>query len=187
MEKLIVENFLTIEKAELEVGRMTVIIGPQASGKSVLAKLVYFFRELLFNQFLSYGEDLEWVLGQSSDEPDIFYQKAQREFISLFEIDSLPKSEFNISYSVGEVWLQLQGWTGEYDSTEWKLIAAQKLTDLYQLLRTKYQEGIDAELNSTRRFTVGDTQDKAAEQLLEWGIKPGGTFIPASRSFFAHL
>jgi len=39
-EKLIVKNFGPIKEAELELGKVTVFIGEQASGKSVLAKLV---------------------------------------------------------------------------------------------------------------------------------------------------
>lgn len=51
MEKLTVKNFLVIRLAEFDVGRMNFIIGPQASGKSVLAKLLYFFREFLQTDF----------------------------------------------------------------------------------------------------------------------------------------
>ncbi|MFP5226302.1 MAG: hypothetical protein ACLGXA_01640 [Acidobacteriota bacterium] len=37
-----VENFSVIKKAKLEFGRITVLIGPQASGKSLLCNLAYF-------------------------------------------------------------------------------------------------------------------------------------------------
>jgi hypothetical protein len=42
MRKLTVKNFSVIEQAELEFGRVTVLIGPQSSGKSLLSKLAYF-------------------------------------------------------------------------------------------------------------------------------------------------
>lgn len=44
MEKLIVTNFLNIKHIELELGKINILIGPQAQGKSVVAKLVYFFQ-----------------------------------------------------------------------------------------------------------------------------------------------
>ncbi|GFE67559.1 hypothetical protein [Chroococcus sp. FPU101] len=44
MEKLIVTNFLNIKHIELEIGKINIPIGPQAQGKSVVAKLVYFFK-----------------------------------------------------------------------------------------------------------------------------------------------
>ncbi|MGD0859868.1 MAG: AAA family ATPase [Terracidiphilus sp.] len=42
MRKLTVKNFSVINEAELEFGKITVLIGPQASGKSLLCKLAYF-------------------------------------------------------------------------------------------------------------------------------------------------
>ena len=42
MRKLTVRNFSVIKEAELEFGKITVLIGPQSSGKSLLCKLAYF-------------------------------------------------------------------------------------------------------------------------------------------------
>jgi predicted ATP-dependent endonuclease of OLD family len=39
MRKLTVKNFSVIKDAELEFRRITVLIGPQAEGKSLLCKL----------------------------------------------------------------------------------------------------------------------------------------------------
>jgi hypothetical protein len=47
---LTVKNFSVIKEAKLEFGKITVLIGPQASGKSLLCKLAYFLgRELIMN------------------------------------------------------------------------------------------------------------------------------------------
>ena len=42
MRKLTVKTFSVIKDAELEFGRIIVLIGPQAEGKSLLCKLAYF-------------------------------------------------------------------------------------------------------------------------------------------------
>ena len=42
MRKLTVKNFSVIKEAELEFGKITVLIGPQSSGKSLLCKLAHF-------------------------------------------------------------------------------------------------------------------------------------------------
>jgi len=42
MRKLTVKNFSVIKDAELEFGKITVLIGPQSAGKSLLCKLAYF-------------------------------------------------------------------------------------------------------------------------------------------------
>lgn len=46
LEKLFVENFGPIKKADLELRKLTILIGEQASGKSVLAKLITLSRDL---------------------------------------------------------------------------------------------------------------------------------------------
>jgi predicted ATPase len=46
MEKLSIKNFAGLKQVELEPGPITGLIGPQASGKSIVAKLLYFFREI---------------------------------------------------------------------------------------------------------------------------------------------
>jgi len=46
MAKLIVKNFSCIKHAELDIANFTIIIGEQASGKSLLSKLVYFSQRI---------------------------------------------------------------------------------------------------------------------------------------------
>lgn len=41
-----IKNFLIIDSAEIEIKKFTVFIGPQASGKSIVAKLLYIFYHL---------------------------------------------------------------------------------------------------------------------------------------------
>ena len=41
MQKLIVDNFKQITHAEIEVKDFLLLIGPQASGKSTIAKLIF--------------------------------------------------------------------------------------------------------------------------------------------------
>ena len=44
MERLIVENFGPIERVDIDIPRLLVFIGEQASGKSTLGKLIYIFK-----------------------------------------------------------------------------------------------------------------------------------------------
>jgi len=46
MQKLIIENFKQISHAEIEVKDFLLLIGPQASGKSIIAKLIFFFKSI---------------------------------------------------------------------------------------------------------------------------------------------
>jgi len=55
MPKLFVKNFINIREAEIDMDKtLVVFIGATASGKSILAKLLYFFHELIrdFRQYI---------------------------------------------------------------------------------------------------------------------------------------
>ncbi len=59
MQKILIQNFGAVQNAEIEVKKVLVLIGEQASGKSTIAKLIYFFKSLkddLFNQIYSDSE-----------------------------------------------------------------------------------------------------------------------------------
>ncbi|MEP0760932.1 AAA family ATPase [Coleofasciculus sp. FACHB-T130] len=47
-EKLIIRNFAGIKELEIEVKRINILIGPQASGKSVCAKLLFYFKNFVW-------------------------------------------------------------------------------------------------------------------------------------------
>jgi len=46
VQKIIIKNFGPIKDAEIEIKKTLILIGEQASGKSTIAKLIYFFRTL---------------------------------------------------------------------------------------------------------------------------------------------
>ena len=46
MQKIIIKNFGPIQEAEIELKKVLVLIGEQASGKSTIARLIYFFKTL---------------------------------------------------------------------------------------------------------------------------------------------
>ena len=46
MQKISVKQFMAIKEAEIEFNKALVLIGEQASGKSTLSKLIYFFKSL---------------------------------------------------------------------------------------------------------------------------------------------
>lgn len=46
MERLVVKNFLLLQDVDIEIKKYNFLLGPQASGKSVLAKLLYFFHKI---------------------------------------------------------------------------------------------------------------------------------------------
>jgi predicted ATP-dependent endonuclease of OLD family len=57
MQKIIIKNFAAIEYAEIEVKKILVLIGEQASGKSTIAKLIYFFKTIKEDIFSQIYQD----------------------------------------------------------------------------------------------------------------------------------
>ena len=60
-EKLIVKNFLTLKNIDIDLAKFNVFIGEQASGKSLITKLLYFFREILITYIPTYPQELNAI------------------------------------------------------------------------------------------------------------------------------
>jgi predicted ATPase len=94
MEKLYVKNFLGLDEMEIEVKDFLILIGPQAAGKSVCAKLLYFFRSI-FPKILQYYSII-------TSEVDRNYCFLLDDFIDYFPIDYWMNTEFQIQYTVND-------------------------------------------------------------------------------------
>ena len=81
MHKLVIKNFGPISDAEIEVGDLTVIIGEQATGKSTISKLIYFFQSL--------KEDALKAALYSNDKQEnpssVFRREIQQKFLYFFK------------------------------------------------------------------------------------------------------
>ncbi len=97
MQKIIIKNFGPIKSAEIEISKIVVLIGEQASGKSTAAKLIYFFKTLKQELFVE-----RFNLDQNSNEINEYIEESiiksiQKRFYLFFEqIQSF--SNFSISY-----------------------------------------------------------------------------------------
>lgn len=56
-ERLIIKNLFTLKDIDIELGKYNVFIGEQASGKSLILKILYFFRSILFVPISGYNID----------------------------------------------------------------------------------------------------------------------------------
>ena len=97
---LTVKNFSVIKEAKLEFGKITVLIGPQASGKSLLCKLAYFFEQGVpvriqdaVRRNISYGA---------------LCMEIQAEFLDKFPECSWTGQNFRISYESIEFTISCQ-------------------------------------------------------------------------------
>lgn len=96
MQKLIVDNFKQITHAEIEVKDFLLLIGPQASGKSTIAKLIYFFK--FIQQFYV---DLFTVDAKDMTEEKVmlnFNLRIISKFQEYFSFFDLPNPNFNMQF-----------------------------------------------------------------------------------------
>jgi energy-coupling factor transporter ATP-binding protein EcfA2 len=91
MRKLTVKNFSVIEDAKLEFGKITVLIGPQSSGKSLLCKLAYFLGKEIVDLAVS-----SILKGNSWDE---YLLSATKEFIGRFTENGLVSQGTKLIFS----------------------------------------------------------------------------------------
>ncbi|MEA5617052.1 AAA family ATPase [Cronbergia sp. UHCC 0137] len=100
MQKITITNFGAIKYAEIEIRKILVLIGKQASGKSTIAKLIYFFKSLkddLFTQI--YHDTQKDYFDTDSDLISPIRDKFYNFFGSTFY---LPDFEIKFHYSIKE-------------------------------------------------------------------------------------
>lgn len=96
MQRLYVRDFGPIQSCDIEIQRLTVMTGPQVSGKSTLAKLIYFFKlaqQYIQSQTLSAVQLDKWLrsvflrtfgnLTELSDAMQIRYDFADEQWLEI--------------------------------------------------------------------------------------------------------
>lgn len=184
MESLEIRNFLTIRHAKLDVRRFTILIGPQASGKSVVAKLLYFFRNFLSKHYIQSI--------QNQETKRQLERRAVVDFEQIFPRYAWSDQEFTLSYSTEDVSVSLsrQGRSSKKLGLEFNY--SQNLADLYRKAKSLYKRKLE-KLKSSEEVLLG--RIVFFSQILEESVYNSSlghnfqhsVFIPASRSFFANL
>lgn len=186
--KLTVEKFSCIKNAEIEIASLNILIGPQASGKSVLSKLVYFFLDFQRVQ-------VDSLVGEKSF--DLFCADLKNSFIEMFPISAWGKEKFKISFSCDDFEIRIsRGSYNESVKDNIRLGMSLAIKDFYKsslelVRKTRSKSG---RVDSKDHFARFDLSWQLTRQLSRLAGKkfekcsPNSlTFIPAGRSFFTNL
>src|SRR5215204_2283644 len=92
MPILRVKGFSAIRNGTINVSDMTVLIGPQASGKSVLSKLLYFFYDIL--------DSSQYKIQTTTSFAD-YQEGILRSFCEWFPPPAWGKKRFEIHFEAG--------------------------------------------------------------------------------------
>ncbi|MBF0516227.1 MAG: AAA family ATPase [Nitrospirae bacterium] len=100
MQRLIIRNFGPIDKVDLQINDIMIFIGPQASGKSTISKVVYFFKSLKYD-LIQYV--LEPIRKKNLEVSiDDFYRVADTKFVAIFgHTQHLPNTALKYEYKDG--------------------------------------------------------------------------------------
>lgn len=184
--RLVVNDFSCIVSADFEVSGLTVLIGPSASGKSILSKLIFFFNDLLNDQW----QTLEEGKGINS-----FKTLVKEKFKEWFPVEAWGDGKFQIEF-----------YSGEYQVRISRIEYRKKLGDnmrvwLSPFFEGQYEYALSA-LKETARFSDQNLMDhrllvanfdlqeklrKITKKRLGEDHVDSQTFIPAGRSFFTSI
>jgi|694.fasta_scaffold11940_17 predicted ATP-dependent endonuclease of OLD family len=181
MESIEIEGFLTISKAHFEIKKINILIGTQASGKSIVAKLVYFFKKFFSDIFI---ESIE----KNQNKPSVSKHVLEK-FEQLFPKYTWDHQEFIITYKYNNYQISISRKKTE-SNYSLKLDYCTELQSLHKSLKTLYNKSRKEyyKENADRKPSI-EPQDSLYNALSNTDFENGflySIFIPASRSFFAN-
>jgi hypothetical protein len=189
MEKIQISNFAGLRDVELEVSRVTGLIGPEASGKSIIARLLYFFREMasLLPQAV--------MLGRESGQ---YNAECRERFQRYFPIGSGGAADFDITYTntnttgsehVRVKFCGMPAARQDALSLEWSEFyprAMERLKRRRDELFGSLEEGDEYAAKEARTKLIKEYDGQAREVLGPWSSYEQ-MFIPAGRAFFSQV
>ena len=178
METLEIRNFLTIRKAEIVIKRVNIIIGLQATGKSIIAKLIYVFQDFLSRNLAA--------LIRVGDENSIDNSLINL-FTSIFSEYAWANQNFLISYKNNNVSITIS----PNRTNLGQLLLQVKFSDKFDELINQakaIQEQRESDLTTNLPVLGLDTAVRSQMCESIFGVKfLRSFFIPAGRSFFTTI
>jgi predicted ATPase len=185
-EKLVIHNFGGLHDITVKVNEsFTLFIGPQASGKSVISKLIYFFKGAI--NAPTYSD--ENILFDQSE----YTLKLIDRFGQIFSPECWPESPFRIEYHIDEKVYIL---TGNKQENKIALIIPNVIIDAIRILYKTFgelQARIETEKNDVSKYLTNRELWKVASDVYYSKLDDNGIrysqqfYVVDGRSFFSEL
>jgi AAA domain, putative AbiEii toxin, Type IV TA system len=172
---LSVKNFSVIKEAKLEFGKITVLIGPQASGKSLLCKLAFFFQQVA-------SEQAEEAI-KAAEDFEHFRQRVNDAFGFWFGFDSVATQTSEISFCAGSFMVShTQERRGEPGGARMNWDFSPEFEECYKLVWNKLiAEKARRESLPNPKFFAGEIHERLAELRGEYSPEIY-SYVPATRA-----
>lgn len=185
MIKVKINNFSCINEAEFEIGRLTVLIGPQASGKSVICKLHYFFLDIIGSQANYVFDGLNF---------DDVVNRIREQFFRWFPVTAWGDKLFVIDFVAGAVEIRLTRTNYRGAPADNIRVWASKSLRSHYLNLTKQRMSVmknskddDDDIEFSLMINIHDAAQKSLNKLLGDYDFTNQIFVPAGRSFFTSI
>ncbi len=185
VERLIVDGFAGMKHVELEIGRINLLIGPESTGKSVCAKLLYFSKSL---PTVDSGFSLQGNCTGNKEELDTL---VRQKFERYFPPDAWPSAAFQINYVAGSQSLTIKHSSEsnarpEFEYSECFLTLYQEWARERERMRREWLSTKRPGFSEMLNATMDHLNDMVKVRIGDWAAF-AQFFVPAGRSFFANL
>lgn len=187
-ETIRIQNFLIIQDVELHLNKMNVLIGPQASGKSLIAKLCYFFKNISSHMTRS----MVTQKNKHGLDEVVFI-----DFENRFPRNTWEGTDFCIDYTYCDFSITLLGVKNEGNATKLILNFNKNLINFYDKEKKYYSEVIGIDDNTLN--ILNEMQDGPLSRYQSYrsifdvflqkknDFFSSELFVPAARSSFANI
>jgi len=181
-EKLTIEGFAGLKKVSIDLRKINLFIGPQATGKSITAKLLHFFRSIP-ERFL-----LRAAYAGSADKE--LTAACLERFQEVFPRTTWPEATFSIRYACEDEFAQIEKRGGKTQklTASWSSCYRELLRALAGMVGpTRDEAPVAQAIEGTQRHALYTelsrlVADKGVPELHFTQL-----FVPANRSVLAHV
>lgn len=188
MANLVVHEFSCLKHVDFHIAPVTVLIGPQGSGKSVTTKLTYFFYDQLTRQFQSAEKGIDL---------DDFKKEAASQFRTWFPPSAWGPSRFNITFTAGAFTARILRRSSKGNVTDNVAITfSDFFNSFYNELVAAYAEVRSQDIESSdpgirhamdRVWALREQSEASLSKILGNQYVDMQTFVPAGRAFFTSI
>ncbi len=179
MQHIVLRNLGPIHKCEMDVGRFTVLTGPQSNGKSTIAKAIFFFRTLgreVYEQIKAKPDEDEYRTSLENDLKKRLRSKFLRTFGSSW---SMPK-DMKMIYTYSR-WVDVEVYLVEDHSANYRNFVDFKFGDKIVEFLQSYK---DYETLLRDEAALAKLKAEVQELFGDW---EDTIYIPAGRSMITLL